>query len=304
MSRKRKGRAISGILLLDKATGITSNKALQLVKHLYGAQKAGHTGSLDPLASGMLPICFGEATKFSQYLLDADKRYQVIASLGTRTDTGDSEGKVIHSVPPKNYNLLELEQVLDKFRGEIEQVPSMFSALKHQGQPLYKLARQGIEIERKARAIKIYDLKLINATNNTLELIVHCSKGTYIRNLIDDIGEVLGCGAHVTLLRRLQVSDYHPEAMQTFDQINALAEQGGIEALDKLLLPLELPLQHLPQVNVPAELGSCLRNGQVVQLSAELEPGQVRIVISNNQFLGIGEVNEEGKLRPKRLVSN
>ena len=302
MSRKRKGRPVNGILLLDKASGITSNKALQQVKHLYQAQKAGHTGSLDPLASGMLPICLGEATKFSQYLLDADKHYQVVAKLGERTNTGDSEGEVIKTAPVKSYSYEEFDKLLDAFRGQLQQTPSMFSALKYQGQPLYKLARQGIEIERKARDIEIYELKLVDLTGDSMELIVHCSKGTYIRNLVDDIGETLGCGAHVSLLRRLKVNNYPTECMVSFAKLQEISEQGNIAELDNLLLPMDMAISDWPAVIISDALAFYLQRGQAIRVAVPPQTGQVRLVTINKQFLGVGEVLEDGKIAPKRLV--
>src|SRR3990167_9071748 len=211
--RKHKGRNLSGLLVLDKPVGITSNAALQQVKALYQASKAGHTGSLDPLASGMLIICFGEATKFSQYLLDADKTYEVHAKLGEKTTTGDAEGEIVtrQSVPTFSKN--EIEKVLENFRGEIRQIPSMYSAIKYQGKPLYEYARAGIEVERQARPIFIYELVLRSIEKQECHLFVHCSKGTYIRTLIENIGDKLRCGAHVAGLRRLSIGKFGPNSM-------------------------------------------------------------------------------------------
>ncbi|MDF2866842.1 MAG: truB [Gammaproteobacteria bacterium] len=303
MSRKRKGRPVNGILLLDKASGISSNKALQQVKHLYQAQKAGHTGSLDPLASGMLPICFGESTKFSHYLLEADKHYQVVAKLGARTDTADAEGEIIKTAPVKSYTASEFDEFLNSFRGQLQQVPSMFSALKHQGQPLYKLARQGIEIERKARTIHIYSIQLLDITDDRLELQVHCSKGTYIRNLIDDIGEALGCGAHVTVLRRLKVDQYPADQMISFAKLQEIYEQGDFQAIDKLLLPLDSAIQSLPIVVLSEALAFYIKRGQAIQLSDGSLKGLVRLTL-HNEFIGIGEIDEYGKVLPRRLINN
>src|SRR3990167_10000985 len=196
---------INGILLLDKPLGLSSNSALQKVKNLFQAKKAGHTGSLDPLATGLLPICFGEATKFSQYWLDSDKTYRVRAKLGVRTTTSDAEGDIVFQSEVPHFTLADIEKQMAIFRGDIQQVPSMYSALKHEGQPLYKLARRGIEIERPARPITIYRFDLLRYANEALEMEVHCSKGTYIRTLIDDLGQALGVGAHVIALHRIQV---------------------------------------------------------------------------------------------------
>ena len=230
-------RDVNGILLLDKPIGITSNAALQTVKRLYAAKKAGHTGSLDPLATGMLPICFGKATKISAQLLDADKTYQVTAQLGIKTATGDKEGEIIAEKPVATFTLSQMEKTLENFRGPIQQIPPMYSALKHQGQPLYKLARRGITIERLPRSVTIHQLDLINFADDVIELYVRCSKGTYIRTLIEDIGEALGCGAHVISLRRLTVAKFLEKNMITLDQVCNLQQQ--LEELDQYLLPFK-----------------------------------------------------------------
>ena len=215
-----KKRLISGILLLDKPKGISSNQALQIAKQLFAANKVGHTGSLDPLATGLLPLCFGEATKFSQFLLNADKTYWVSARLGVKTNTGDAEGEIIQSRPINTDALEKLEAILASFCGTISQIPPMFSALKHKGKPLYKLARQGIVIERSPRTVQIHRLQLLDRVNeNTVNLEIKCSKGTYIRTLIEDIGEALGCGAYVQELRRLGVANYLAEQMVSLEQL-------------------------------------------------------------------------------------
>lgn len=247
MSRpRRRGRDVHGVLLLDKPQGVSSNDVLQKVKRIFNANRAGHTGALDPLATGMLPICLGEATKFSQYLLDSDKRYRVIARLGERTDTSDADGNIVQT-RPVSFSQADLDSALESFRGETLQVPSMFSALKHQGRPLYEYARQGIEIAREPRPITVYELQFIRWQDNELELEIHCSKGTYIRTIIDDLGEKLGCGAHVIMLRRVQVARYPYERMVTLEQLNTLltqATEAGIPLetqLDPLLLPMDSP---------------------------------------------------------------
>src|SRR5579862_9142002 len=224
-------RQIHGILLLDKPLGMTSNAALQKVKRLFNAKKAGHTGSLDPLATGMLPICFGEATKFSQFLLESDKCYQVEAKLGVKTRTGDAEGEVIAVKPVMDLTCERLEAVLSQFVGQIQQIPPMYSALKIQGKPLYELARQGIEIPREARSVQIYRLQLIDFQAETLKFEVQCSKGTYVRTLVEDIGELLGCGAHVSALRRTVVLPYNEIKMYTLDALEEIHQQFGMDAL-------------------------------------------------------------------------
>lgn len=256
MSRpRRRGRDIHGVLLLDKPQGLSSNDALQKVKRLYNANRAGHTGALDPLATGMLPICLGEATKFSQFLLDSDKRYRVIARLGQRTDTSDADGQIVQE-RPVNFTQAQLDAALDSFRGDIKQVPSMYSALKYQGKKLYEYARQGIEVPREARSITVYDLQFIRWEGDELELEIHCSKGTYIRTITDDLGELLGCGAHVIYLRRLQVATYPIERMVTLEQLNELLEQAQAqevapgELLDPLLMPMDSPVENYPEVNL------------------------------------------------------
>jgi len=228
-------RDVYGIVLLNKPVGVSSHQASQQVKHIFDAKKAGHTGSLDVLASGLLPVCLGKATKWSQCLLNADKCYFVTAKLGERTTTGDIEGEVIESIPVKDIDCERLENVLSQFRGTIQQVPPMFSALKYRGVPLYKLARQGISIERQARTIHIYELDLTNFRENYFSLQVHCSKGTYIRTLVEDIGSALGCGAHVTELIRTGIGTYHISQAVTLDTLKSLLEEGGFKALDKFL---------------------------------------------------------------------
>lgn len=236
MNPKKSKRSLDGVLLLDKPSGISSNQALQRVKWLFSAAKAGHTGSLDPLATGMLPICFGRATKLSQILLNDDKTYQVVAQLGVRTTTSDLEGEVVVERPVPDYDHATLNAVLENFRGNIQQIPSMFSALKYQGQPLYKLARKGITIERPARSISIYQLNILSYQCQQLTLQVRCSKGTYIRTLVDDLGERLGCGAHVLKLRRISVNRFRQHQMHTLPVLQAAADASDIVALDNYLL--------------------------------------------------------------------
>ncbi|MCE0493324.1 tRNA pseudouridine(55) synthase TruB [Vibrio salinus] len=308
MARRRKGRPVDGIVLLDKPTGISSNDALQKVKRIYFAEKAGHTGALDPLATGMLPICLGEATKFSQFLLDSDKRYIVIARLGQRTNTSDSDGDVVQTrdVHVSQQDLLDK---IEHFRGETDQVPSMFSALKYQGKPLYEYARQGIDIPREPRKITVYDIRLLRFDNDEIEMDIHCSKGTYIRTIVDDLGEMLGCGAHVTSLHRTEVGRYPYEKMVTLEQLEALLEVAHSqdvqprELLDPLLLPMDTAVEALPEVNVIAELAEMVLHGQAVQVSGSPVSGQVRITAGEEKcFLGVGEIDHDGKVAPKRLV--
>ncbi|EJS4043977.1 TPA: tRNA pseudouridine(55) synthase TruB [Vibrio vulnificus] len=308
MARRRKGRPIDGVILLDKPTGMSSNDALQKVKRLYFAEKAGHTGALDPLATGMLPICLGEATKFSQFLLDSDKRYRVIAMLGERTDTSDSDGDVVET-RPVNVTLETLEACIEKFRGESDQVPSMFSALKYQGKPLYEYARKGIEVPRESRKITVYEIILHRFEGDEVEMEVHCSKGTYIRTIVDDLGEMLGCGAHVTMLRRTGVAKYPYENMVTLEQLNELvdnANRDGIaprEVLDPLLMPMDTAVEDLPEVNLIADLADMVMHGQAVQVLGAPTEGQLRLTMGEERrFIGVGEMNRDGKIAPKRLV--
>lgn len=308
MSRpRRRGRDVHGVLLLDKPQGASSNDVLQKVKRIYHANKAGHTGALDPLATGMLPVCLGEATKFSRYLLDADKRYRVIARLGQRTDTSDADGSVVEE-RPVSFSRTQLENALESFRGDTLQVPSMFSALKHQGRPLYEYARQGIEVPRAARPITVYELQFIRWQDNELELEIHCSKGTYIRTIIDDLGEKLGCGAHVTMLRRLQVARYPIEKMVTLEQLNALlaSEPGGdalYEQLDSLLLPMDSPASAFPEVNLLPVVAVYFKQGQPVQTASAPSEGLVRVTEGDERkFIGMAEIDADGRVAPRRLV--
>ncbi|EOX4789255.1 tRNA pseudouridine(55) synthase TruB [Vibrio alginolyticus] len=308
MARRRKGRPINGVILLDKPTGISSNDALQKVKRIYFAEKAGHTGALDPLATGMLPICLGEATKFSQFLLDSDKRYRVIAKLGERTNTSDSDGEVVET-RPVDVTLDKLEACIDQFRGESDQVPSMFSALKYQGKPLYEYARKGIEVPRESRKITVYEIVLHRFEGDEVEMEVHCSKGTYIRTIVDDLGEMLGCGAHVTMLRRTGVAKYPYENMVTLEQLNELLEQAHREEraprelLDPLLLPMDTAVEDLPEVNLVPELADMVQHGQPVQVFGAPTESSLRLTMGEERlFIGVGEMNEDGKIAPKRLV--
>lgn len=305
MSRpRRRGRDINGVLLLDKPQGLSSNDALQKVKRIFNANKAGHTGALDPLATGMLPICLGEATKFSQFLLDSDKRYRVIARLGQRTDTSDADGQVI-AERAIGFTQAQLDAALERFRGETQQVPSMYSALKHQGRPLYEYARQGIEVEREARAITVYELQFIRWQGDELELEIHCSKGTYIRTIIDDLGELLGCGAHVIYLRRLEVASYPYERMVTLEQLHTLLgdDASPQQVLDPLLLPMDSAVLHFPEVNLLPVVAGYVKQGQPVQAAGAPASGMVRITEGDERhFIGVGEIADDGRVAPRRLV--
>ena len=303
MSKPRKrGRDIHGVFLLDKPQGMSSNNIMQKVKRIFQANKAGHTGALDPLATGMLPICLGEATKFSQFLLDADKRYLVTAKLGERTDTSDAEGQIVetHEVKVKTPEILT---ALEQFRGDILQVPTMFSALKHNGKPLYEYARQGITVEREARPITIFELNFIEYNAPYLTLEVHCSKGTYIRTLVDDLGEVLGCGAHVTMLRRTAVADYPTEKMLDWHALQSLAEQQDLALLDALLLSMDTAVAKLPALTLNENQTQGIGFGQRIKFdNSNRLQGQVRLFSHENRFLGVAVIDENNVIRPQRLV--
>lgn len=298
--------AINGILLLDKPIDMSSNGALQRVKWLFTAKKAGHTGSLDPLATGMLPLCFGEATKFSQFLLESDKVYEVVAQLGERTLTGDSEGEVIETRPVPALSSESLEAVLEKFRGLISQVPPMFSALKHQGRPLYELARQGIEIERPSREVTIHSLTVLShdAEANTLSLRVHCTKGTYVRTLVEDIGQVIGCGAHVIELRRTSVTPYQDKRMYTLGELENILESEGVAGLKACLLPVQTSVAGFPVVTLSTSATFYLRQGQSVRTQLPINTPFVQLFSDNQQFLGVGEVMPDGRVKPQRLLNS
>lgn len=300
---RKKFRDVHGVFLLDKPQGMSSNDIMQKVKRLFQANKAGHTGALDPLATGMLPICLGEATKFSQFLLDSDKRYFVTAKLGERTDTSDAEGQVVET-REVNVNEADILAALPQFRGDILQVPTMFSALKHNGKPLYEYARQGITVEREARPITIFELKFIEYNAPYLSLEVHCSKGTYIRTLVDDLGEVLGCGAHVTVLRRLAVADYPIEMMMPIDELQLLAESFPQKSLDTLLLPVDTAVAKLPALNLTEMQTKAVKFGQRVKFeNSEQVYGLVRLFSDENQFLGVAEITADNVIRPNRMVN-
>lgn len=299
MKGKTPKREIHGILLLDKPKGMSSNAALQRVKYLYQAKKAGHTGSLDPLATGLLPICFGEATKLCQYLLEADKTYIVTARLGIRTTTSDAEGEVVSERPVPVLTRKEIEVALQAYQGPVEQIPSMYSALKYQGQPLYKLARQGLTIERPARSIHIYENVLLNLEADSITLRVVCSKGTYIRTLIDDLGEDLGCGAHVVSLRRTSLGGFQEEDMLSLDQLSALSVST---ALDQHLFPLSSALPHWPTASLDPDLARTFCQGKSIFMACSPEQGLLKLTDEEGNLIGLGEAQGGGRVSPKRLI--
>lgn len=310
MGRRPKwGRPIDGVLLLHKDTGMTSNDALQKAKRLFFAKRAGHTGSLDPLATGVLPICFGEATKFSQYLLDADKRYSSTFRFGITTETGDCDGDIVETMDASGLTLEKVEQALPDFRGDIKQIPSMYSALKYQGKPLYKWAREGVEVPREAREVTIYDYQVTafrdNGAHPEIDVEVHCSKGTYIRSLAEDLGRALGVGAHVSRLHRRMAGPFE-EANSV--SIQSLADERGEsdpEILDHHLLPTDAPVQKLPKLVISEDMSHYFTRGQAV-MSTEAyrfaaEGGKVRVCCESGNFLGVAELID-GQLAPKRVV--
>lgn len=304
MSRKKpRGRKVNGILLLDKAIGITSNTALQKVKRLYQAAKAGHTGSLDPLASGLLPLCMGEATKLSSFLLDSDKGYTGVCKLGIKTSTADAEGEVIDTRPVPTLSEAELKATLAKFVGDIEQIPPMHSAIKMQGQPLYKLAHQGIEVERQPRPVTIHSLELTSFSGDEFAFDLHCSKGTYVRTLVEDIGEALGCGAHLGALRRTHVGPFELSQAVTLAELEQVAADTGMEGLDARLIPMDQALEKWPAVHLSDNSAYYVRQGQAVQVAKAPTSGWVRLFANNDHFLGVGQILDDGRVAPKRLVN-
>ncbi|MFT5033370.1 MAG: tRNA pseudouridine55 synthase [Bacteroidia bacterium] len=307
MARRRRGRPLDGVLVLDKPIGRSSNGALQACRAIFTAAKAGHTGSLDPLATGVLPICFGEATKFSQFLLDADKGYATTVVLGCATTTGDAEGEITAEVDASALTEEALTAAMKGFEGEIDQIPSMFSALKQNGRPLYELARQGIEVERKARRITIHHLELLafrHGARAEADLLVTCSKGTYIRSLAEDIGTVLGVGGHVSALRRTQAGPFNLSQAVTLPTLEQMKEVEAIDDLDALLLPIELALPQLPMISLGESAGYFLLQGQAVQVSKAPTEGLVGLKLEDGRFVGVGEIMDDGRVAPRRLVSN
>jgi len=300
---KRKRRAVNGILLLNKPLNFTSSAALQKVRWLFEAEKAGHTGNLDPLATGVLPLCFGEATKFSQYLLEADKGYETLIQLGQTTATGDAEGEVL-AQREVNATQADLENLLAEFRGSIEQIPPMYSALKKDGQPLYKLAREGKTVERESRTVTIHQLELMDfdAEKGQARLSISCSKGTYIRTLAEDIGERLGCGAHVAQLVRTKAGPFELAQCLELEDLIRLQEEKGAAALDEYLLPVDTALQDLPLVQLSTSSAFYWLHGQPVRAPQAPKFGLLRVQDAEGQFIGIGEISEDGRIAPRRLI--
>ncbi len=298
---KRIRRKVDGILVLDKPRGLTSNAALQKIRWLLNAEKAGHTGSLDPLATGVLPLCFGEATKFSQYLLDADKGYETLMHLGVTTATGDAEGEVLER-RDVSVDRDALEAVLSRFRGEISQIPPMYSALKRDGQPLYKLARAGEVVEREPRSVTIGRLDLLSFEPPFARLSVACSKGTYIRTLVEDIGQVLGAGAHVAELRRTQAGPFSLDQAVSLESLEQAHAEGGSEALDRFLLPADSGLEHWPLLQLSEHSSYYWLHGQPVRAPQAPKFGMVRVQDHEGRFIGIGEVSDDGRIAPRRLI--
>ena len=324
MARQPKGREVSGIFILDKPAGMSSNHALQRVKRMFGARKAGHTGALDPLATGLLPICLGEATKFSQFLLDSDKRYETIAQLGVRTDSSDADGKIVETNACAHITLANVEAQLPQFRGLISQVPSMFSALKYKGQPLYKLARAGKTVEVKPRQVTIHNLELLSFDNAQVQMDISCTKGTYIRSIVEDLGLALGCGAHVAQLKRLQAGPFVANQMVTLEGLQAIIDEAtkgqvveegkwpditpAFPDLDELLMPADTAVLSLNAVQLGPQQIEALQQGKVIDHATDFaEFDVVRVysahAIEASAFIGLAEVQQEGRLKAKRLMS-
>jgi tRNA pseudouridine55 synthase len=290
---------VNGILLLDKPSGLSSNAALQRVRRLLGADKAGHVGSLDPLATGMLPICLGEATKVAGDITAARKRYQFTIAFGHRTATGDLEGEIVEERPVPSLTTAQVELALGHFRGTQVQVPPMFSALKQGGQPLYKLARAGLTVERAPRSITITELSVVQLTPGQLELTALCSKGTYIRVLAEDIASHLGTCGHVIALRRLYVEPFEHSPMQTLAQVEASAQGGAVP----VVIAPDAALPGMPCVHLPAELANRLAHGQSVAVAQGTTAGKVRLYDPQGRFMGLGEADAQGQVRPRRLFA-
>ena len=299
--RPGRGRQLHGILLLDKPAGLTSNESLQRVKQLFQARKAGHTGSLDKMATGLLPVCFGDATKFTSFLLESDKSYQAVFQLGVETTTGDALGEVVKQSPVPVYSIHDVETVLQKFRGTITQIPPMYSALKKDGKRLYELAYQGIEVEREPRQVTIYRIDLCHQEQDRLGLTINCSKGTYIRTLAVDIGRELGCGAHVAVLRRTGAGPFTEQQMTGLPELEQLAAVDR-EALDAKLYGIDAALAPLPAVKLSRSVSDYLCDGQAVIIPRAPTSGMLRLYTESGEFIGVGEVLEDGRVSPRRLV--
>ena len=298
MQKKSSKREIDGVFLLDKPLGFSSNQALKKIQWLFNAKKAGHTGTLDPMASGLLPICLGEATKFSHRLLDANKSYIAIIHLGVTTSTGDQEGEVV-SEKKVALNEAQLKDTLKKFIGDITQIPPMYSALKFAGKPLYEYAREGIEIERKSRLIKIYDIKLISIEESIITIEVDCSKGTYIRTLAEDIGKTLGCGAHLKGLTRTQTGNFKLSDALTIEALEAMS----MPSREKVLLPTDALLEGLSSIKLTMAQTEAIKKGQSIDFISENDK-EVRLYSASGQFVGVGQSDLQGRLFPKRLIAN
>jgi tRNA pseudouridine55 synthase len=303
MGRVRRGRKVNGVLVLNKPPGMTSNDAVQQVKRIFAAQKVGHTGSLDPLATGVLPLCFGEATKFSQFLLDSDKKYRAKIRLGITTATGDADGEIVEEKDASGVSAGDVEKALGAFRGAIKQLPPMYSALKHNGQPLYKLARQGIEVERKVREVTVFHNEMTDFCDNELVLELHCTKGTYVRSIAEDLGKALGCGAHVAGLHRRAAGPYSETDMLDLDALRQIEEQ---QALDALLQPMASAVAQWPEVKMVESTAFFVRQGQPVQVAHAPVKGWVQLMETtegaDDRFLGVGEILADGRVAPRRLV--
>lgn len=293
-------RELHGVLLLDKPSGLTSNQALQRVKRLFNASKAGHTGSLDPLATGMLPICFGEATKLTGFMLVADKSYEVVGRLGIATNTGDAEGDIIEEKPAPALSAETLGAVLGRFVGEIEQTPPMYSALKHEGRRLYSLARRGIEVRREPRRVRIHELELLRYEPPDVELRLRCSKGTYVRTLVEDLAKGVGSVAHVTALRRLAVAPFEQHPMVTLEALERRHETAP-GALEELLLPVDSAIADWPRLVVESDMAERLSQGQAVRAEPGWPESRVRLYSPSKRFFGIGEILPHRRLVPRRI---
>ena len=299
MATRRARADLHGVLLLDKPAGLSSNAALQHARVLYGRPKAGHTGTLDPLASGLLPICFGEATKFGSALLEADKCYETTIRFGFESSTGDAEGELIEVAPPR-FSDAQLDQALSQLTGAISQVPPMYSALKVDGAPLYRLAREGRAVERRARTVNVHRIAILDRTSDSVRLTVSCSKGTYVRVLGEDLGRLLGCGGYLTELRRTGIGSFRIEQaipLGRLDQPDMNAERR-----EALLMPVDALVSNLPRIDLSDEAGRCVANGRAVQ-GATGQSGIARLYAFGGRFLGLGEATKEGVVVPKRMVS-